>query len=128
MSIVIADPDMCERLAALLASVAIPTAVEELRVDDLSRARSRAIFICSPLRSAIKHRRCAESLEEASFAVGTISSRSYCRRFEESEDVAIRRAVHDAIVVTSKSPGLPDAMTLHYTFWNLFRNVCTRED
>ena len=46
----------------------------------------------------------------------------------ERDDVAIRQAVHDAIMSISRFRGLPDPMTLHYVFWNLFRSVCTREN
>lgn len=45
----------------------------------------------------------------------------------KSEDIAIRTAVRQAITqiasLTNQSP-----MRLHYLFWNLFRNVCLREN
>lgn len=44
------------------------------------------------------------------------------------EDVAIRRAVRDAIVAIATHIGKHSAMQLHYLFWNLFRSVCRRQD
>lgn len=44
----------------------------------------------------------------------------------DKDDVAIRSAVSDAISQIAGQPGLPDAMTLHYLFWYLFRHVCDR--
>jgi hypothetical protein len=49
------------------------------------------------------------------------------RPVSQSEDIAIRNAVRQAITriasLTNQSP-----MRLHYLFWNLFRNVCLREN
>lgn len=49
------------------------------------------------------------------------------RPVSKSEDIAIRTAVRQAITriasLTNQSP-----MRLHYLFWNLFRNVCLREN
>ena len=45
----------------------------------------------------------------------------------EQEDVALRQAVFDAIMTISQESGiLPQ--DLHYSFWNLFRNCCRRDD
>lgn len=44
------------------------------------------------------------------------------------EDVAIRRAVHDAVMHISERSGLRNPSQLHYLFWNLFRSICTRAD
>jgi hypothetical protein len=43
------------------------------------------------------------------------------------EDVAVRQAVHDAIMRISDRSGLRNPSQLHYLFWNLFRSICTRE-
>lgn len=43
------------------------------------------------------------------------------------EDVAIRRAVYDAIMLLSELSGLQNPSQLHYLFWNVFRTHCTRE-
>lgn len=45
----------------------------------------------------------------------------------ESEDIAIRQAVHDAIMYISERSGLKNPSQLHYLFWNLFRSLCTRD-
>ena len=49
------------------------------------------------------------------------------RPVSKSEDIAIRTAVRQAITriasLTNQSP-----MRLHYLFWNVFRNVCLREN
>ena len=45
----------------------------------------------------------------------------------ESEDIAIRQAVHDAIMYISRQSGLDNPSQLHYLFWNLFRSICTRD-
>ncbi len=44
------------------------------------------------------------------------------------EDIAIRTAVHDAIMRISELSGLRDPSRLHYLFWNVFRSCCTRTD
>ena len=49
------------------------------------------------------------------------------RMVTEEDDVAIRRAVHDAIMYISDRSGLRNPSQLHYLFWNLFRSICTRE-
>lgn len=49
------------------------------------------------------------------------------RDVSESEDVAIRRSVHDAIVLIACELSITP-MRLHYLFWNLFRNICDREN
>lgn len=46
----------------------------------------------------------------------------------EREDIAIRRAVYDAIMLLSELSGLRNPSQLHYLFWNTFRSICTRED
>jgi len=46
----------------------------------------------------------------------------------ETEDVAIRQAVYDAIVYLSRLPDMPAPMARHYLFWNVFRSVCRREN
>lgn len=46
----------------------------------------------------------------------------------EREDIAIRKAVYDAIVMLSELSGLRNPSQLHYLFWNVFRSICTRED
>lgn len=43
------------------------------------------------------------------------------------EDIEIRRAVHDAIMLISDLSGLRNPSQLHYLFWNVFRSCCTRE-
>jgi hypothetical protein len=44
----------------------------------------------------------------------------------EQEDIAIRMAVHDAIMKVSEMSGVRDPSRLHYLFWNVFRSCCTR--
>lgn len=44
---------------------------------------------------------------------------------DEHEDLAIRRAVFEAIMLISRQSGL-DPSRLHYLFWNVFRACCTR--
>ena len=44
-----------------------------------------------------------------------------------TEDLAIRQAVHDAIVLISKLTACHTPAQLHYLFWNVFRSCCTRE-
>ena len=42
------------------------------------------------------------------------------------EDIAIRRSVHDAIILISEMTGLRNPSQLHYLFWNVFRSCCSR--
>ena len=42
------------------------------------------------------------------------------------EDIAIRKAVYNSIILLSDLTGLTPAR-LHYLFWNVFRSCCTRE-
>ena len=44
----------------------------------------------------------------------------------EQEDIAIRSAVHEAIVRISEMRGGVNPMDLHYLFWNVFRSICKR--
>lgn len=44
----------------------------------------------------------------------------------QEEDVDIRKAIYEAIIYISKRSGISPG-TLHYFFWNLFRNCCNRE-
>lgn len=44
------------------------------------------------------------------------------------EDVQIRQAVYDAIMLISERSGLRNPSRLHYLFWNVFRSVCTRHE
>ncbi len=44
------------------------------------------------------------------------------------EDISIRKAVYEAIMLISKNSGLCNPSQLHYLFWNVFRAVCLRED
>jgi hypothetical protein len=50
------------------------------------------------------------------------------RRIEvfAQEDLAIRQAVYDAIMLISRESGLGNPSQLHYLFWNVFRVVCRR--
>lgn len=43
------------------------------------------------------------------------------------EDIALRKAVSEAIFRISTVSGLRDPSRLHYLFWNVFRTICTRE-
>ena len=43
------------------------------------------------------------------------------------EDIAIRKAVHDAIMLLSDETGLRNPSQLHYLFWNVFRSCCGRD-
>ena len=43
------------------------------------------------------------------------------------EDIAIRRAVFNAIMRISQTSGVNNPSKLHYLFWNIFRSICTRE-
>ena len=45
----------------------------------------------------------------------------------EQEDIALRRAVHDVIMLISDLTGLRNPSQLHYLFWNVFRSCCSRE-
>ncbi|MEO8017424.1 MAG: queuosine salvage family protein [Pseudomonadota bacterium] len=42
-------------------------------------------------------------------------------------DIAIRRAVLDAIIYISEASEIRDPSRLHYLFWNVFRTVCIRD-
>lgn len=44
------------------------------------------------------------------------------------EDVAIRNAVFEAIMLLSELSGVRNPSKLHYLFWNVLRNFCTREN
>jgi hypothetical protein len=44
------------------------------------------------------------------------------------EDLAIRSAVYDAIVLVSELSGLRNPSQLHYLFWNVFRTHCRRDE
>ncbi len=44
-----------------------------------------------------------------------------------SDDVALRRATYDAVILVSELSEIRDASRLHYLFWNIFRSDCTRE-
>jgi hypothetical protein len=43
------------------------------------------------------------------------------------EDIALRQAVSDAIMLLSRMTGLNNPSQLHYLFWNVFRSCCLRE-
>src|SRR5207247_10978026 len=43
------------------------------------------------------------------------------------QDVAIRSAVYDAIMLLSELTGLRNPSQLHYLFWNVFRSCCLRD-
>ena len=43
------------------------------------------------------------------------------------EDIALRGAVYDAIMLLSELTGLRNPSQLHYLFWNVFRTHCLRE-
>lgn len=45
----------------------------------------------------------------------------------EAEDIALRSAIHDAIMVISELTGLKNPSQLHYLFWNVFRSCCSKE-
>jgi hypothetical protein len=49
------------------------------------------------------------------------------REVTREEDIAIRQAVLDAIMLLSEMTGLRNPSQLHYLFWNVFRSCCTRE-
>lgn len=46
------------------------------------------------------------------------------REVTTEQDIAIREAVYDAIRYISDVHGACDPATLHYLFWNIFRNCC----
>jgi hypothetical protein len=46
----------------------------------------------------------------------------------EDEDIAIRRAVHEALMFLSDASRIGNPSRLHYLFWNVFRSCCTREN
>jgi hypothetical protein len=50
------------------------------------------------------------------------------QRVTADEDIAIRGAVFEAIMQISELTGLRNPSKLHYMFWNVFRNYCTRDD
>jgi hypothetical protein len=43
------------------------------------------------------------------------------------QDISIRRAVFEALMLVSELSGLRNPNQLHYLFWNVFRSCCTRE-
>jgi hypothetical protein len=45
----------------------------------------------------------------------------------EKEDIAIRQAVYEAIMLISDRTSIHDPSRLHYLFWNVFRSCCKRE-
>lgn len=45
---------------------------------------------------------------------------------DAGEDIAIRAAVHEAILLLSNETGIRSPSKLHYLFWNVFRGCCTR--
>jgi hypothetical protein len=45
----------------------------------------------------------------------------------QAEDVAIRQAVYDAIMLLSELTELHNPSRLHYLFWNVFRSCCVQE-
>jgi hypothetical protein len=45
-----------------------------------------------------------------------------------AEDIAIRSAVYDAIMLISGLDPQHNPSRLHYLFWNVFRSCCTREE
>jgi hypothetical protein len=49
------------------------------------------------------------------------------RPVEQSEDVALRAAVSEAIRLVAERAGIPSPIRFHYLFWNVFRSVCLRE-
>ncbi len=44
------------------------------------------------------------------------------------EDIILRQAVYDAIVMISERSGVRNPSQLHYLFWNVFRWVCLRKN
>lgn len=49
-------------------------------------------------------------------------------RVNGHQDIIIRQAVSDAIMLISELSGLNDPSRLHYLFWNIFRSCCTRSE
>ena len=45
-----------------------------------------------------------------------------------AEDIEIRQAVHNALMLISEMSGLRNPSQVHYLFWNVFRSCCTREN
>lgn len=45
----------------------------------------------------------------------------------KAEDIEIRESVSKAIIYISNKLNLRSPLTLHYLFWNMFRNICLRE-
>jgi len=43
------------------------------------------------------------------------------------QDISIRQAVYEALMLISELSGLRNPNQLHYLFWNVFRSCCTRE-
>jgi len=46
---------------------------------------------------------------------------------DSDDDLEIRRAVYDAIMMLSESTGIRNPSQLHYMFWNVFRSCCKHE-
>jgi hypothetical protein len=46
----------------------------------------------------------------------------------QKEDVSIRQAVYQAVMLVSQDTGLRNPGQLHYLFWNVFRSCCTRDN
>ena len=44
------------------------------------------------------------------------------------DDISIRQAVHEALMLVSEYSGLRNPSQIHYMFWNIFRSCCTREN
>lgn len=44
------------------------------------------------------------------------------------EDIGIRQAVHQALMLVSEYSGLRNPSQIHYMFWNIFRSCCTRDN
>ena len=49
------------------------------------------------------------------------------QRVSASDDIEIRTAVREAIMLVSETSGIRNPSQLHYLFWNVFRSHCTRE-
>jgi hypothetical protein len=45
-----------------------------------------------------------------------------------AEDLALRGAVYDAIILLSELTGLRNPSQLHYLFWNVYRACCKRDE
>jgi hypothetical protein len=50
------------------------------------------------------------------------------REVSRTEDLSIREAVYNAVMLISELSGRNRASQMHYLFWNIFRSCCTRED